>query len=68
MEIKFNIVPPVMPESIQYQTPEGTRQQGIDFNAGKILVSHLTDEQAAEYAELMKQEFLKHHLNRKLKK
>ncbi len=68
MEIKFNIVPPVMPESIQVQMPAHPKQHGLDFNAGKIPVADLTDEQAAEYAELMKQEFLKHHLNRKQKK
>jgi hypothetical protein len=68
MEIKLNIKKPIMPSEIFMEQPIGKRQDGFNpskgniFNPskGSIKVKDLTEEQAYEYAELMKQTFIEH--------
>lgn len=60
MEIKQKVRKPIMPSEIYLEVPVGKRQDGFNLSSGKILVSDLTEEQANEYAELMKQTFIEH--------
>jgi hypothetical protein len=60
MEKKIKLLPPMMPNFIGVETPPRPRQEG--FQEGiKIRVSELTDAEAEEYGELMKQAFIEHH-------
>jgi hypothetical protein len=60
MEIKSKIKKPVMPSHIFIEQPIGKRQEGFKQSIGKIPVKDLTEEQANEYAELMKKTFIEH--------
>jgi hypothetical protein len=60
MEIKLNIKKPIMPSEIFIEQPIGKRQDGFNPSKGSIKVKDLTEEQAYEYAELMKQAFIEH--------
>lgn len=59
MNIEFKLLPPMMPNFISYEMPPSKRQDGIKFD-NKISVADLTEQQAIEYGELMKQSFIKH--------
>lgn len=63
MEIKLNIKKPIMPSEIFIEQPIGKRQDGLNLSKGSIKVKDLTEEQAYEYAELMKQTFIEHWKN-----
>lgn len=67
MEIKVKLLPPTMPNFIGYESPAKPRQEGFKLDGACMAVSDLTNEQAEEYAELMKQTFLNHHANKKNK-
>ena len=60
MEIKSKIQKPVMPSHIYVERPAGKRQDGFNPSLGEIAVGDLTEEQAYEYAELMKNTFIEH--------
>lgn len=60
MEIKLKVLPPTMPNFITLEKPVGKRQDGIKPESGIIPIVELTEEQANEYADLMKQEFIKY--------
>lgn len=62
MEKKIRLLPPVMPNFISVEIPEWSQVEGIkDF---KISIADLTDKEAEEYGELMKQQFIAHHHNK----
>ena len=63
MEKKFELNPPIMPNFITYNSAPVRRQDGFR-NAPSIPVDELSEDEANEYAELMKQTFLKHWANR----
>jgi hypothetical protein len=67
MEKTFKLLPPLMPNFINCELPPGSRQDGFNSGVG-VAVSSLTAEEAAEYGELMKQEFLKHWSVKKAQK
>ena len=62
MEKTFKVLPPKMPQYIQLDKPAGLRQDGISFDKG-IPIRDLTRDEALEYAELMKETFMKHWEN-----
>jgi uncharacterized protein YkvS len=59
MNIKLEILPPTMPNFIRFKQEAGLRQDGYKINEG-FPISNLTIDEAYEYAELMKQTFIKH--------
>jgi hypothetical protein len=60
MEQKVKLLPPMMPNFISIETPPRPRQEGLQ-EGYKIRVCELTDEEAIQYGELMKQTFIEHH-------
>ena len=61
MEINFKVKPPTMPSYIRYETNKIVKKQdGINFEDEGVPVHMLTKEQAIEFAELMRKEFLAH--------
>jgi hypothetical protein len=67
MQKILKIRPPMMPNFFQYEMPAGKKQDGIKFDHA-IPIEELDEEEANEFAEMMKQEFLKHWRNRKQSK
>lgn len=67
MEKKFKLTVSSMPNFISIERPAGLRQEG--FSEGfKIDIVELTESEANEYAELMKNSFIEHYNNRKQRK
>jgi hypothetical protein len=60
MKLEFKLLPPLMPNFISYEIPVGKRQDGFNLDANKIPITELTQSQAEEYGELMKQTFIEH--------
>lgn len=61
MDITFKFNPPIMPDNITYDTGiPGRKQDGYNPGSNSIPVKNLSQEQAEQYAELMKQTFLEH--------
>jgi len=60
MERKVKLLPPIMPNFISIETPPRSRQEGLN-DSYKFSVSELSNEEAVEYGELMKQTFVEHH-------
>lgn len=59
MEKKFKVLPPMMPNFVRFEKPVGLKQDGFKSDDG-YPISNLTEEEAIEYGELMKQTFIKH--------
>jgi hypothetical protein len=59
MEKKFKVLPPLMPNYVRFEKPVGLKQDGFKSEEG-FQISDFTKEEAEEYGELMKQEFVKH--------
>lgn len=60
MKIEVKLLPPLMPNFISIDTPPRPRQEGLT-ESYKVRVCELSDQQAEEYGELMKQRFIEHH-------
>jgi len=60
MKKEMKLLPVLMPNFLPYCVPTGKRQDGFHPEKNHIPVSSLTKEEAEEYGELMKQEFIKH--------
>jgi hypothetical protein len=63
MKIITEINPPMMPNFISMKITIGQRQDGFK-PVPQIAVSDLSEEQAEEYAELMRKTFLIHWANK----
>jgi len=59
MNIKLEVLPPLMPNFIRFKQEAGLKQDGFRLNEA-FPISNLTMDEAYEYAELMKQTFIKH--------
>lgn len=59
MEKKLKLLPPMMPNFVFYESEPSARQEGFKQKHG-IEIKTFTKEEAEEYAELMKKEFVKH--------
>lgn len=66
MEKKFKLKPPMMPNFISVESGQRLKQEGFASNM-TIPVSELSEEEAEEFGELMKQAFIKHWFNIKKK-
>jgi hypothetical protein len=64
MEKKFKMLPPLMPNFVRFEKEIGLRQDGFKVNEG-FDIKNFTRDEAYEYAELMKESFIKHWLKRK---
>lgn len=58
MQKKLEILPPSMPNFVFFKQKDGLKQEG--FNTSSIPISEFTIDEAYEFAELMKQTFIKH--------
>lgn len=65
MEIKFKLLPPMMPNFVRYEKPARPRQEGFDSKDQGIPIEEFTEQQAKEYAELMRDAFIEHWRKRK---
>lgn len=65
MEKKFEILPPMMPNFVRFKKEVGLRQDGFKVDEGFPIVN-FTKQEAEEYAELMKQTFIKHWQSKKI--
>jgi len=63
MEKKFEILPPLMPNFARFKKESGLRQDGFKSEDG-FPIEDFTADEAYEYAELMKQTFIKHWENK----
>lgn len=59
MKIKFDILPPTMPNFVRFKQEVALRQEGFKVSEG-FPIKNFTKEEAEEYGELMKQTFIKH--------
>lgn len=59
MKIKLEILPPIMPNFVRFKQEAALRQDGYKVNEG-FPIKDFTIDEAYEYAELMKQTFIKH--------
>lgn len=50
-----------MPNFISIEQKPRPRHEGIDINSPQVRVADLSDPEAEEYGELMKQAFIQHH-------
>lgn len=66
MKKLLKIKAPIMPNFASYDVPVGLKQNGIDLSKNKFPISEFSKEEALEYAELMKQTFLKHWKKKKM--
>lgn len=64
MDKILKIAPPLMPNFFHYEMAPVKRQEGFKLNH-EIPISELSEEEAYEFAEMMKQEFIKHWRNKK---
>jgi hypothetical protein len=60
MRKAFKLEPPLMPNFICYEAQAGKRQDGFNANKNTIPISELSEQEAIEYGELMKQTFIEH--------
>lgn len=60
MERKVKILPPSMPNFIRMEMKPGKKQDGFHSEMGAIPVADLSEQEAIEYGELMKQTFIEH--------
>lgn len=61
MQTTRTVLNPEMPEFIYFESAPGQRQDGFaNAGANRMEIKDLTAGQAADYAELMKQTFIKH--------
>ncbi len=65
MQKKIELLPPHMPNFIRYRVELAPSLAGNKEAKETISVSDLTESEAEEYGELMKQEFIKHWKYRK---
>jgi hypothetical protein len=64
MERKFKLLPPSMPNFVFYEVVPKPREGGFSSN-NKFSITDLTEEEAEEFGELMKQTFIEHWKNKK---
>jgi hypothetical protein len=67
MEKKFKILPPSMPNFVRFEKKPSPKGEGIKMEEG-FDIADFTEDEAFEYAELMRVTFIEHYNNRKKKK
>jgi hypothetical protein len=64
MEKSFKILPPTMPNFVRFEKPAGLKQEGFKMDEGYD-IANFTEEEANQYAELMRKAFIEHWKQRK---
>jgi len=67
MEKRFEVLPPRMPNFVRFKHEAGLRQDGFKVNDG-FDIADFTQQEAEEFADLMRQTFMEHYANRKQSK
>lgn len=65
MEKKFKIVPPTMPNFVRFEQEPSLKHEGFKPQEGYD-IKNFTKEEAEQFGELMKKEFIKHWEKRNL--
>lgn len=60
MEKKFEVPPPTMPNYARFKQKAGLKQDGCKITEG-FPIADFTEEEAKEYAELMRNAFMEHY-------
>lgn len=68
MEKKFNLLMVSMPNFLQMERPPQSRQEGFKPDSFSIPVSELSEEEAFQYGEEMKQAFVIHCRKKRLER
>ena len=63
----FKVLPPTMPNFVRFEKEANLRQDGFKLDEG-FDIRNFTDEEALEFAELMKTTFIEHWYRRKTQK
>lgn len=66
MEKRFEVAPPKMPNFVRFKKEKQLRQDGFKVDEG-FDIANFTEQEAKEFAELMKTTFLEHWIKRKNK-
>jgi predicted RNase H-like nuclease len=66
MEKRFKVKPPTMPNFVRFEKEPQLKQDGFKAAEG-FDIANFTEEEALEFSELMKREFLEHYRRRKAK-
>ncbi len=67
MKKHFEVLPPTMPNFVRFKQEAGLRQGGFKVNDG-FDIADFTQQEAEEFADLMRQTFMEHYSNRKQSK
>lgn len=67
MNIQLELKPPTFTDFIYFGLQSKLKQESFNSNLGNVLVKDLTEEQAIEYAYIVKQAFLDHWKNKQTK-
>lgn len=67
MKKELELLPPTMPNFAVFKQIGGLKQDGFKAQQG-LPIKDFTEEEAYEYAELMKQTFIKHWESKQTKK
>jgi len=65
MQKKFKIIPPTMPNFVRFEQEPSLRQEGFKPQEGYD-IKNFTKQEAIQFGELMKKEFIKHWEKRNL--
>ncbi len=60
MTKKIELMPPNIADWIYYKIGPIVKQEGFNFDSNRIPIGELTSEEAMEYAQVVKETFLKH--------
>ena len=66
MEKKFEVLPPTMPNFVRFKKEAGLRQDGFKVGEG-FDIADFTEQEAEEFADLMRKTFIEHYYRRKNK-
>jgi len=66
MKKLFEVLPPTMPNFVRFKKEAQLRQDGFKVDEG-FDIANFTEEEANEYAELMRKTFIEHWKQRKSK-
>lgn len=67
MEKRFKVLPPMMPNFVRFKQEAGLRQDGFKVDNG-FDIADFTQQEAEEFADLMRQTFMEHYAKRKASK
>lgn len=68
MNKSFEILPPTMPNFVNFKQKAGLKQDGLKVSSSFDITDFTEEEEAEEFAELMRKTFIEHYNKRKNEK